>query len=594
MFPNFEEILLELSYRTDNGIVDLSKPAHVSQLIRILEEYNIPNPNQLAESASHIWNSLNEADEFKALNKNGTVSTFGSAKARDTAIKSGSHTTIKTNGGKPKNEPVVKQNIFPTANTKQSDISNDKVINGRSKELNNTNPLSTDEYTKDLEPDDAEFAIKNKKFANPIPPQPFKLPDSIRNNPKYPKKYVKLLERMMNTQQTGNATKLSHYSDLKGGQGKLPAQAGELMAMMGVTMNDNEFKEFKNSISSHIDSLTKPKKLVSDSSRIVTKSWLTSAEAQRKGILKRISKQYPGYQVAASAWDTKSDVEALGMDDYSNKGFSTDIFLRLENSKGEPILDEISLKKDLNVNLLNSGTGKFFEWIGKDNVPDNINPQKFAKSERDTLSKFCKDNADSIKKLVKSDPQLQRVMQEKGIDFETALDDTFNGKGNRHKTKVLLESVRSLQRNGDTNADNLISGMDKAHADYVSNCITAITTNDKLKEGMLNEIKSEFPLKSVADNEESVVLGEYVLDKSTMKHIFGTSDFDEFKQGLISESGPPPFIAYRVKVGGRVIPIANIDVREDGRNYGGQFKFEMSLNKEFSSEIMKANKEIYG
>jgi hypothetical protein len=102
MFPNFEEILLELSYRTDNGIVDLSKPAHVSQLIRILEEYNIPNPNQLAESASRIWSSLNEADEFKALNKNGTVSTFGSAEARDAAIKSGSHTTIKTNDVKPK------------------------------------------------------------------------------------------------------------------------------------------------------------------------------------------------------------------------------------------------------------------------------------------------------------------------------------------------------------------------------------------------------------------------------------------------------------------------------------------------------------
>lgn len=111
---------------------------------------------------------------------------------------------------------------------------------------------------------------------------------------------------------------------------------------------------------------------------------------------------------------------------------------------------------------------------------------------------------------------------------------------------------------------------------------------------MLNEIKNEFPLKSVADNEESVVLGEYMLDKSTMQSIFGTSDFNEFKEGLISQSGPPPFIAYKVKLGDRIIPIADIDIREDGRNYGGQFKFEMTVNNAFAKEIIKANREVYG
>jgi hypothetical protein len=44
----------------------------------------------------------------------------------------------------------------------------------------------------------------------------------------------------------------------------------------------------------------------------------------------------------------------------------------------------------------------------------------------------------------------------------------------------------------------------------------------------------------------------------------------------------------------QVIPIANIDVREDGRNYGGQFKFEMTVNDDFAKEIIKANKEVYG
>ena len=131
------------------------------------------------------------------------------------------------------------------------------------------------------------------------------------------------------------------------------------------------------------------------------------------------------------------------------------------------------------------------------------------------------------------------------------------------------------------------------HANYVAEAIKAITTNERLRDGMLNEVKTEFPLKSVADGEESIALGEYMLDKSTMEVIFGTSDFEEFKQGLISEPGPPPFIAFKVKVGGRVIPIANIDIREDGRNYGGQFKFEMVVNDEFAKEIIKANRQVY-
>jgi hypothetical protein len=334
--------------------------------------------------------------------------------------------------------------------------------------------------------------------------------------------------------------------------------------------------------------------LKKDGSRIVNEKWLKAASDNRKAILKKVEKQFPGYNVAATSWDTKNEVEALGMSSYDNKGYSTDIYLRLENEKGEPLLEEISLKQNLKVNLLNSGTGKFFEWLGKDNVPDNINPQKFAKTEREKLSKFCEKNADAIRQLVDTNPGLKAAIEEKGIDFETALSETLKGKGNREKTKILFEAVKALKDGGNTDAYEMIDDLDKDHANYVAESIKAVTTNPTLKEGMLNEIKNEFPLKSVADNEESVVLGEYLLDKSTMQTIFGTSDFNEFKEGLISEPGPPPFIAYKVKLGDRIIPIADIDIREDGRNYGGQFKFEMTVNDKFAKEIIKANKEVYG
>lgn len=615
MKPDFDNILLDLSYRIPSGIIDLSKQTHVNKLAEILEEHGIYNPEAiqyLMEKAS-----VDSGETFKAVKKDtGITSIFKSKAAKDAAIKSGTHieptksdeeseqpssqklsaADFKTSAEKNAEKQISQTVKKPTSRAEEEPDSKKIIINGKDKTLSNENPLKTQEYQKELEPTDDEFSVKNKKFANPIPPQPYKVPEGILSNPKFPKRYVKLLERFMNTKPIGNATKISHYSDFPGGAGKLPAQAGELLTMMGVAMDDTQFNQFQSSISDHLKQLTSQNpSLKSDGSRIVNEKWLKAAANNRKAIFKKIDKEFPGYKIGATSWDTKNEVEALGMSSYNNKGYSTDIYLRLESDKGgAPILSEISLKQNLKVNLLNSGTGKFFEWIGKDDITDDINPQKFAKMQRDKLSEFCKENADSIRSLVNTSDSFRKVMEEKGIDFDTALSESLRGKGSRDKNKILFEAIKALKSSGDAGASSIIDELDNDHATYVSNSIKAVTSNPKLKEGMLNEIKNEFPLKSVADNEESVVLGEYMLDKSTMERIFGTSDFDEFKEGLISQTGPPPFIAYKVKLGDRIIPIADIDIREDGRNYGGQFKFEMTVNNSFAKEIIKANKEVYG
>lgn len=606
MYPNFDEILEELSYKV--GIVDLTKESHKKELVKLLRERRIDSAQQLADRASVVFEYIKEATKpDKALaarsKESGKLIYFGSKEAKADAIKAGTH----TDPSEPKQQPEPKQTQNLGGSDFQSSAEKDtepaqsepkkRIINGRDKSLSTESPLETDEYQKELEPNDDDFEEKNQKFANPIPPTPYKLPESITNNPNFPKRYLKLFERFMNTQPVGSAKALSHFSNFPGGQGKLPAQAGELMTMMAATMTDEEFKEFQTSVSTHIGELKKVEngKFSKDGTRIVNEKWLKSAADNRQAILKKVAKEFPGYKIGATSWDSKSEVEALGMNAYGNKGFSTDIYLRLEKENEEPLLVEISLKQNLKVNLLNSGTGKFFEWLGEDNVPDNINPQKFAKKEREQLSKFCEANADAIRQLANSDEALKAAMEEKGIDFDTALSLALKGKGKqRDVLKVLYTGVKALQKQGNEDAKNLIDEMNNDHANYVSEAIKAVTTNPELKEGMLNEIKKEFPLKSVADNEESIVLGKYTLDKSTMEVIFGTSDFDEFKQGLISEPGPPPFIAYKVKLGGRVIPIADIEIREDGRNYGGAFKFEMKVNDEFAKEIIKANKEVYG
>jgi hypothetical protein len=114
-----------------------------------------------------------------------------------------------------------------------------------------------------------------------------------------------------------------------------------------------------------------------------------------------------------------------------------------------------------------------------------------------------------------------------------------------------------------------------------------------MKEGMLQTIKEEFPLKAVSEGEETMAIGDMSLDKDTMKGIFGTSNYDEIKEKLVSEPGPPPFLGYRAEVGSDVIPIAEVSIREDGVGYGGQMKFEMKLDKRFAAKLSDATSKVY-
>ena len=152
------------------------------------------------------------------------------------------------------------------------------------------------------------------------------------------------------------------------------------------------------------------------------------------------------------------------------------------------------------------------------------------------------------------------------------------------------------------------------HKEFVEQSVKAITENDKMRDGMLNTIRSEVPLKAVSDGEETKAIGPNSLDKETMKQIFGTDNYDEIKEKLVARPPEPilgkdgkevkdkdgnvkmspPFIGYNVESTGEVFPVAEVKIREDGRGYGGQFKFEMVLHKDFAPRLESAQKEIYG
>ena len=46
---------------------------------------------------------------------------------------------------------------------------------------------------------------------------------------------------------------------------------------------------------------------------------------------------------------------------------------------------------------------------------------------------------------------------------------------------------------------------------------------------MLEAIKEKLPLRSLISGEESMAVGDFMMDKRTIAKVFGTNDFDKIK-----------------------------------------------------------------
>ena len=651
-----DKLLRELNTRV--GIVNIYDKDQQSMMSEILSEWNE------FEAKEIIFEFLTNEDDEKTAEDEKYKNTGGSGyvKAQDydkwkanpkgdfekfTKTPSGKYIPKEDEtGGEEKEEKELGKDVKANSDyakkekeradrvAKQKDSSEKKsdtdttegngYTGSKNKTLVDANPIESENYQMDLEPNDDDFNKRNEKSANPTPPEPLKL-DGFIKNPKFPKRYVKALERMVNSRITTETAKWAHFSDIEGGAGKISAQAGELMTMMGSTMSDDEWNEFSEALLKHEQELLEnhpttfkkkdPKgKLVDNpGSRIIDKSWVKAATQSRKAIIDRLEKQYgKGTTIVASSWDAKDEAEAMGIENYKeNKGFSTDMYLRVKKPNGEEVLDEISLKKSKDVNFLNSGAGQFKDWLG-DDLPDEINQSVYKENQRESIAATGESIKSDIESLLSDNPEkakeLEKVFKSKGLDFNEALDNLQNGKGDyRKSSSVVMASIKSIadwpswgKRNdkgpnegGNTVAQQYLRDASEKQTKFIEASIKSLSENPKMKEGMMTSIREEFPLKAVSEGEETMAIGDMSLDKDTMIEIFGTSNYDDIKEKLTSEPGPPPFLGYQAEVGSDVIPIAEVSVREDGVGYGGQIKFEMKLDKRFAATLKDATQKVY-
>lgn len=533
-----------------------------------------------------------------------------------------------------------------------------------------------------------------------------------------PPRHLDALSRMLVTQGSDTTPWSEFGGDVRGGAGKIYAQAGELMTLAFSSLPDDQSKKLQSTIS---DTLT-TQKAKKTKNQIVTEDWFRAAQDNTIAINNAIKSNNAGnVSIIGGAWDVKGEVEELGMGDYdSEKGFSTDIYLRLSDGS----LAQISLKKDTRVNFLNSGAGSYGKFIISshasnvesphheeakayfkavkirqsiiDSLPDKVkaprkmdgpeinkewesalqtinriesekwaevdssyNNQVYSNSEEDRLRGVLSSHGDEIKqfdlfsiptdtssilkslyesegineeeikltpgkikKLPAEEQERINKMQSRARELSISAGETAKensnlikkAKSEMEKRKLdwpqlvdAISSAKVLNRDSrklihlaasNQNIEGYKEGVQKAHKDFISAAVNAINNNPDMSRGMLEELKENFPIRDVAEGKEIMAIGDLSFDSQTCKDIFGTNDFENIKTGFkvtTDESGVP-YLGWVGKAGeGPILPLAKINVRQDGVGYGGgNIKHEMTLHPDFASRLRQANAQEYG
>ena len=478
----------------------------------------------------------------------------------------------KEKAEKNKNQTPTKKPEAPTQNLAPTDFrptpdmeqpnqtqpTTKKKRGKKNKELDQTKNTKSEFNKGNLSKDgvtDEEFAA-NKK----IKPTPSQIEVSQiekffldkNGNTKFPKKYLKVLARMLSTK-TGGVT-ISDFTDASGA-GTLSSTMGELLTLMAVTIkDDNEAKEFFGMLRENIKANGK------DS--IIDIGWVNSAEKVRKTQFNRYDRKYGkgNWELDNMAWDVEGEVESLGMENYKqNKGFSTDVYAKVKVG-GKYILDEISLKKEIKANLLNATSGRVADIMVRGLATDedlvvyddlnakidslmglkdsvSVKEKKELISQRDAIvEKYNVNVPDDVK--VSKVQQKQRLLHEdfvkKGVGEVSGFLKKFcNKKDTKYRAGMLDTMKNALSQKDDykpkvtQQLDSLCSLMPKGGfktpQDY-NNALKEAKIGDtsdmqKLNMGLMSAITAENPKSQAAKSSKMIIANSHNHSKAVREFL---------------------------------------------------------------------------
>jgi hypothetical protein len=447
----------------------------------------------------------------------------------------------------------------------------------KNKELNQTKNTKGEFNEGNLSKDgvtDEQFAA-NKK----IKPTPSQIKVSQiekffldkKGNTKFPKKYIKVLARMLSTKPGG--VTISDFTDASGA-GTLSSTMGELLTLMAVTIKDNnEAKEFFGMLREHIK--------VNGKDSIIDIGWVNSAEKVRQTQFNRYDRKYGrgNWELDNMAWDVESEVEAMGMENYKqNKGFSTDVYAKVKVG-GKYILDEISLKKEIKANLLNATSGRVADimvrGLASDEdlvIYDDLNSKidslmglkdsasKKEKAEliaqRDAIvEKYNVNVPDDVKvsKVQKKQRLLHEDFVKKGVGEVSGFLKKFcNKKDTKYRSGALNTMKNALSQKDDykpkvnEQLDSLCSIMPKGGfktpEDY-NNALKQLKIGDtsdiqKLNMGLMSAIAAENPQSQAAKSSKMIIKNSHNHSKAVREFLLKDPAARKGLLGSIREAFP--------------------------------------------------------
>ena len=186
-----------------------------------------------------------------------------------------------------------------------------------------------------------------------------------------PLKYFDTLSRALSTKNVkGETDNWTHYGEgLAGGAGQINSQMGELMTLIFSSASPEDRKKLSEVIRSQVKSAQSKGSVKKDLT--VTEDWIDASLENASAIDTYMSLEAPDSQIVGGSWDQPDELQSLGIgEDGEEKGFSTDIVIRDSNGKNH----QLSLKKDGNVNFLNSGAGQYTKFYLSGALDDESNP----------------------------------------------------------------------------------------------------------------------------------------------------------------------------------------------------------------------------
>ena len=485
---SFKNIIKEL-YKSDecsdnNLVIDFEKPQQREKLRSIIMEYYDCEYHVAEEWINDAIIKYNELmlieSDFTRLNLQereytGAGTRTGSGTDADPYVydysKGGSKGRKKKDDSGTKKSKKADDSVKKKSSDDKDKKQKPEKEESEGKKLND---VDNKHYQEDVDPSEEDYQKQKEKTGRPKdiklkpPGKPLTREDIEKHFPPgIPDKYKDVMVRLLNSQLKKPNLKMNDV--MAGvGAGAMPAQAAEIFTMIAATMSDEQFEEFMNTIEEHYENIEQPnpddypkgkndpkfKAAQKAAEPVFDQDWRESIRGARATIREFAAPD----EVEFCAWDTKGDVEAMGLP-YGEKGFSTDVYFRTKSGK----LIEVSLKKDTEVMLSSPSAGGHV----KENIlgVTGLTKKYDAADEKYKKLKKKKPKEDYIEEVEKAEAERDAI-------FEEATDKLY-GKDNPanpfHAQRQQNESTNKIMGDMDENQIDNIENMSDDDIDEIRN-----------------------------------------------------------------------------------------------------------------------------